>query len=103
MVRNYEDGVSTCKVGQMCLQVVFLLRNTLRNFHKWISFCSSFRSREMGFVLRNFMQQKVDFAADFVADFAVAKFSHNLMQLSSNGHNFFVSTPIRTLFEALDS
>ena len=39
----------------------------------------------------------------FAADFAAAKFSHNLMQLSLNGHNFFVSTPIHALFEALDS
>ena len=37
------------------------------------------------------------------ADFAAPKFSLNLVRLSSNGHNFFVSAPIRTLFEALDS
>ena len=48
----------------------------LAKFHKWISFRSSFRSCEI---------------------------SHSLMQLSSNGHNFFVSAPNCTPFEALDS
>ena len=33
----------------------------------------------------------------------ISKWSFNLVQLSSNGHNFFISTPICTLFEALDS
>ena len=35
--------------------------------------------------------------------FAAAKFSLNLVHLSSNGHNFFVSFLICTLFEVLDS
>nr|CAN82785.1 hypothetical protein VITISV_033591 [Vitis vinifera] len=43
-----------------------------------------------GFAAVKFSQRKVD----FVADFAAVKFSHRLMRLSSNGHNFFVSTPI---------
>ena len=42
-----------------------------------------------------FSQQKVDFA--------VAKLSHNLMRLSSNGHNLFISTPIHAPFKVLDS
>ena len=34
---------------------------------------------------------------------AAVKFSLSFVCSSSNGHNFLVSTPIRTLFEALDS
>ena len=34
--------------------------------------------------------------------FAAAKFSLSFARLSSNGHNFFVSAPIHTPFEALD-
>ena len=34
---------------------------------------------------------------------AVAKFIFSLVQLSSNGHNFFISAPICTPFKALDS
>ncbi|KAL6312850.1 hypothetical protein AAG906_018823 [Vitis piasezkii] len=33
----------------------------------------------------------------FATHFVATKFSHSLMRLSSNGHNFFVSTPICTL------
>ena len=51
------------------------------------------------FAAAKISQGKVDIATDFAA----AKFSLNLVRLSSNGHNFFVSAPIRTLFEALDS
>ena len=36
------------------------------------------------------------------ADFATTKFLHSLVRLSSNGHNFFVSTLIHALFKALD-
>ena len=36
------------------------------------------------------------------ADFVAAKFLLSLVRLSSNGHNFFVSAPIYTLFETLD-
>ena len=71
VVRSCEDGVSTCEVAHVCLEVVSQLRNTLQNF------ASGFH-------------------------FAAVKFSHSLMQLSSNDHNFFVSTPIGTPFEALD-
>ena len=35
--------------------------------------------------------------------FVATKFLLNLVQLSSNGHNFFISALICTLFEALDS
>ena len=33
----------------------------------------------------------------------LAKLSFSLVRLSSNGHNFFISAPIHTPFEALDS
>ena len=52
-----------------------------------------------GFAAVKFSQGKVD----FVVDFAVAKFSLSLVRLSLNGHNFLVSAPICTPFEALDS
>ena len=76
VVCSCEDGVSTCEVAHVCLEVVSQLRNTLRNF------ASGFH---------------------FAAHFVTAKFSHSLMQLSSNDHNFFVSTPIGASFEVLDS
>ena len=48
---------------------------------------------------------KVGFAAHFTtAKWALGcEISHSLMWLSSNGHNFFVSTSIRVPFEAMDS
>ena len=36
-------------------------------------------------------------------DLAIAKFIFILVQLSLNGHNFFISAPICTPFEALES
>ena len=64
-----------CEVAYMCLQVVLQLQNNFQNFRKLI----------------------------LQADFAVAKFSLSLVRLSSNGHKFFVSDLIHTLFKALDS
>ena len=39
----------------------------------------------------------------FRSSFRSSEISHSLMQLSSKGHNFFISTPIHTPFKALDS
>ena len=46
---------------------------------------------------------QVDFISQLRNGLWAAKFLHSLMWLSSNGHNFFVSTPICTPFEAFDS
>ena len=42
-------------------------------------------------------------AGGFTAAKHLAKFSLSLVRLSLNGHNFLVSAPICTPFEALDS
>ena len=76
VVCSCKNGVATCEAAHVCVQVVSQLRNTLWNF------ASGFH---------------------FAAHFTAAKFSHSLMQLSSNGHNFFISTLIGTPFKALDS
>ena len=71
LICSCENGIWTCEVAHVCLQVV----------------------------------SQVDFAAMKFSevDFAAAKFSLSLVRLSSNGHNFFVSAPIYTLFKELDS
>ena len=74
--RSFQMGLGGCEMVLVCQGVVSQLWNTLRNF------ASGFH---------------------FVAHFAAAKFSHSFMRLSSNDHNFFVSTPIGAPFEALDS
>ena len=88
VVRNCEDGVLTCVVAHVCLEVVSQLWNTLRNF------ASGFHFAAMKWALG---------CEIFAAHFAATKFSLNFVRLSSNGHNFFVWAPIRTPFEVLDS
>ena len=65
------------------------------SLHRWISQRGS-QLRRWSFNLRSGTHV-------LGGGFAAAKFSHSLMQLSSNGHNFSVSTPICVLFETLDS
>ena len=71
---------------------------------KWISQHATWATRFCKLKV-SISQPKADFAATKFsqADFAAAKFSLSLVRLSSNGYNFFISAPIRTPFEALDS
>ena len=83
----------------------------LPKFRKWKRSCEIFASGKGDAKI----SQVVDGVAKiFQVAFGVAKFSRldlagakflhlDLVLLSSNGHNFFISAPICTPFEALDS
>ena len=72
-----------------------LVGSKYMRLHRWISQGDS-HGVKMEFELRSGTRV-------LAGGFAAAKFSHSLVQLSSNGHNFFVSAPIYVLFEALGS
>ena len=87
-----EDGISTCEVAHVCLQMVSHLRNTLRNFRKLISQLQNFRKERL---ISQLISQLRNFRSTWCGCFQMAitssfqlRFTHCLKHWTSNFPSF---------------